>query len=376
MYLNSSNINDTTPILHSYANHLIFNIICVAVYILIILAALIGNTLVCLAFSINPMLRKSPTNFFIMSLAVSDILTVTLCVPFDVEQTLLNWQWNHGSMICSLWTTIYLFVVPSSILSLLAVSVDRYKCLVDPLNRFRQTRFMTRKRACVVITALWVYSFVFALVPEMGWKMFPSNIIQNSCSFNLTIEYSVLSSFLNFVLPVIGMCILYTRIYYTVKQMRQSNDSRVGISIISDNRRKGKHRKRLNQNIKITKNILIVVCTFFLCWMPYTLYTIISNLCQPCYYSMPQELPTIFLILGYSNSALNPYLYAFRNKQFKETFTKTLRTLHLLSDSKLSSRRRSFAHTNPSLLSESSCHTRTLHQTPERFTQSHPTSSV
>lgn len=375
MNSNSSNINDTLPILQPYANQLIFNVICVAAYLLIILAALIGNTLVCLAFFINPLLRKSPTNFFIVSLAVSDILTVTLCVPFDVEQTLLNWRWDHGSIICSLWTTIYLFVVPSSILSLLAVSVDRYKCLVDPLNRFRQTRFMTRKRACVVIAALWIYSFVFALVPEMGWKMYPSNIIQNSCYFNLTIEYSVLSSFLNFVLPVVGMCILYTRIYYTVRQMSQSSD-RVGMSFISDDRRKGKHRKRLNQNIKITKNILIVVCTFFMCWMPYTLLTIISNLCQACYFSMPQELPTIFLILGYSNSALNPYLYAFRNKKFKETFTKTLRALHLFRDSKLSSRRRSYAHTNPSLLSEGSCNARTLHHTPERFTQSYPTSSV
>lgn len=368
--------NATVLFSQPHASELIFNIICVAAYIIIILAAVIGNTLVCLAFCLNPVLRKSPTNYFIMSLSISDILTVSLCVPFDVEQTLLDWRWNHSSVICSLWTTMYLFVVPSSILSLLAVSVDRYKCLVDPLNRFRQTRFMTRKRACMVIATLWVYSLGFALVPEMGWKMFPENVSHGNCYFNTTVEYSVLSSLLNFVLPVIVMCVLYMRIYRTVRQMRQSHE-KAGISLVSEERRKGKgkQRKRLNKNIKITKNILIVVCTFFICWMPYTALTIIGVLCKSCYFSMPTELPTIFLILGYSNSALNPYLYAFRNNKFKETFTKTMRSLHLLHDSKFSSRK-SYLHTNPSLLSDNSCHARNIHAPPERFTQSHPTSSV
>lgn len=327
---------------------MIFNVICVMLYIVIIIAGIIGNMLVCIAFCLNPVIRISPTNYFIISLAVSDILTVTLCIPFDVEQILLSGRWNHGSFVCSLWTTIYLFVVPSSILSLLAVSVDRYKSLVDPLNRFRQTRFMTRKRACVVIGTLWLYSFLFALIPEMGWKMYPQNVMNGMCYFNMTVEYSVLSSFLNFVLPVIGVCVLYLRIYQAVKKMRKSRQ-RSGMSFVSDERKRGKERKRLQKNIKTTKNILIVVCAFFVCWMPYTALTIIANLCMSCYYTAPQELYTVFLILGYSNSALNPYLYAFRNKKFKETFRNALRTLRVLRDRKFSSRR----STNPSVISES-----------------------
>ncbi|KXJ18681.1 Fibrinogen C domain-containing protein 1 [Exaiptasia diaphana] len=137
--MNVSASNGTSLIIPPYETKLIFSVICVVLYIVIIVAGVIGNTLVLLAFCLSPALRISPTNYFIMSLAISDILTVTLSIPFDAEQTLLGWRWNHGSFVCSLWTTIYLFVVPSSILSLLAVSVDRYKSLVDPLNRFRQT---------------------------------------------------------------------------------------------------------------------------------------------------------------------------------------------------------------------------------------------
>ena len=361
--MNSTAHNATVLFEPPGQSQLIFNILCVVAYIGIILAAVIGNTLVCMAFCLSPALRKSPTNYFIMSLAVSDILTVTLSVPFDVEQTLLNWRWKHGSFACSLWTTMYLFVVPSSILSLLAVSVDRYKSLIDPLNRFRQARFMTRKRACVVIAALWVYSLVFALMPEMGWKLYSHNVMQGYCFFNTTLEYSVLSSVLNFVLPVIVMCILYLRIYQIAKQMRQAH-KRSGMSFVSDERKKGKQRKRLHKNIKTTKNILIVVCAFFVCWMPYTMFSLVSNVCKTCFEAAPQELFTIFLILGYSNSALNPYLYAFRNKRFKETFAKTSRTLSTLRDQRLSSlsSRRSYAHTTPTLISESPCNTRNVTQ--------------
>lgn len=348
---NLSIANNTAYVIPNYEEDIIFNIVYVICFIAIIITAVIGNSLVCFAFFINASIRQSPTNYFIMSLAVSDILTVTLCIPFDVEQTLLSWKWNHGSFLCSLWTTIYLFVVPSSILSLLAVSVDRYKSLVDPLNRFRQSRFMTRKRACVVIAALWLYSLMFALLPEIGWNLYPENIINGSCYFNMRVEYSVLSSFLNFILPVIIMCGLYLRIYKIIRKMRRDR-LKSAMSFVSDERKKGKERKRLQKNIKTTKNILIVVCTFFVCWIPYTLLTIISSLCITCYYSTPQQLFTIFLILGYSNSALNPYLYAFRNKKFKETFKSTLRSLNVLRDRKFSSRR-SYANTNPSLISDS-----------------------
>jgi hypothetical protein len=184
MHLNSTD-NTTDRLAFDYSqSHVIFKIVCVVAYIGIILAAAVGNTLVCIALFMSQALRKSPTNYFILSLAVSDLLTVSLCVPFDAEQTLTNWKWRHGHFLCKLWTTVYLFAVPSSVLSLLAVSVDRYKALSDPLNRFRQERFMTRKRACVVIAALWLYSLVFALVPEMGWKMYPQNVIVGVCFFN------------------------------------------------------------------------------------------------------------------------------------------------------------------------------------------------
>ncbi|EDO47155.1 predicted protein, partial [Nematostella vectensis] len=290
----------------------------------IIIAAGVGNVLVCVAFSMSPILRKSPTNYFILSLAVSDLITATLCVPFDVDQTITNWRWNHGSFACSVWTTVYLIAVPSSILSLLAVSVDRYKALRDPLNRFRQTRFMTRKKACIIIGLLWTYSLLFAILPEIGWRLYENNVIDNVCYFNTPREYSILNSFLNFVLPVLVMCVLYLQIYFIARTVKSTPRlvSDNSFSDSSDECERRRVQRCIRKRIKTTKNILLVVCTFFFCWMPFTSFSLVSMFCTKCYYNAPEELSTIFLILGYSNSAMNPYLYAFRNQKYKETFSK------------------------------------------------------
>ena len=299
-----------------------FKYFSVSIYALIIVAAFIGNLLVCAAFFWNPILRRSPTNHFIFSLAISDLLTACITVPFDLEQVLTNQFWPHGEALCVLWTTSYLINVPSSIWNLLAVSVDRYKGLQDPLNRFRQTPFMTRKRAGLVILTLWIYSALFALIPVMGWKLIPLSVENNVCQFNITPAYSLLSSFINFVLPTLFMCVLYWRIYKIASSVTRNNALNQADSLPMTSEYA---EKMLKKRIKTTKNIVVVVCAFLLCWMPHTVVSIVSaflfNSCPECLSAIPSELFTLLLMLGYASSAMNPYLYALRNKQFKNTLS-------------------------------------------------------
>ena len=290
-----------------------------AIYGTIISVAFVGNLLACLAFIVSPLVRRPPTNHFILSLAVGDLLTVCFAVPFDLEQTIKN-IWSHGEVLCLVWTTSYLLTVPSSIWSLLALSIDRYKSLKDPLNRFRQTPFMTRKRAGLVILFLWVYSGIFALLPVMGWKRIPRSVHDNFCDFNITIEYSLLSSIINFVLPTTFMCVLYWSIYKIARGVaRDATLLQLGNSSSS----RGREAKKIKKRIKTTKKILVVAWTFFFCWMPHTLvsiaYAFLLKWCgEKCLRAIPSEIYTILLMLGYSSSALNPYLYALRNKQFRK----------------------------------------------------------
>ena len=295
-------------------------------YILIVAVAALGNLMVCFAIIANKSLRSSPTNLFILSLAFSDLFTATLAVPFDIEGLFLNLTWKHGEIMCQVWVTVYLITVPSSILTLLAVSVDRYKSLKDPLNRFRRFRFMTRKRALIIISVIWLYSLVFALIPVMGWRAFDEFVYEGMCYFPFHDIYSTLSSCLNFIIPLLVTCGIYVKIYLIARSQSSTFDKEISRQMrtteaCSRQTRSTEEKKIYLRNIRAAKTISIFVAVFFFCWVPHSSINIVSNLCQSCQAKIPNEVRVIFLMFGYLNSALNPFLFAFRDSRFKKTFS-------------------------------------------------------
>lgn len=336
-----------------------FLLVTASVLIIIIIVTIIGNLLVCVAILVNSQLRSSPTMLFIFSLAVSDLLTASLSMPFDVDQQLGNFKWTHSEGLCEAWTTAYLVTVPSSIWNLLVVSADRYKSLKDPLSRYRQSPFMTRKRAALVIVFVWVYSLVFALIPVMGWKFRPLSVENNTCYFNITTDYSILSSFLNFIFPLLVMCFLYFKIFMIARNINSGKfaEQNGGTSELLSadgnvenaaklSKRARRCQKRFKRNMKAAKNILIIVCAFFFCWMPHTILSLVSIfLGKELWGKIPPELSSVLLLLGYLNSALNPPLYTFHNKRFKETYVKFLGRKR--SKPKQSSNNTAMSHVEP-----------------------------
>ena len=224
--------------------------------------------------------------------------------------------------MCKAWITVYLVTVPTSILTLLAVSIDRYKSLSDPLNRFRRCRFMTRKRALIVIFIIWLYSLLFALLPIMGWRTHEKFVYNSVCYFPFTLIYMTLSSSLNFILPLLITCAIYIKIYLIARRPLanfEGDDSR--------KLRSTEQKKVYSKNVQATKTISIFVGAFFCCWVPYSSISMVATLCERCAYHIPYEVRIVLLMFGYLNSALNPFLFALRNSRFKATYHMVLRSV-------------------------------------------------
>ena len=180
-------------------------------YIVITLVAIVGNFSVCYAIVKDRKLRDNPTNLLLLSLAISDLLTVTLVVPFDIESLLLHGLWKHGEAFCISWLTVYLITVSSSILTLLAISVDRYNTLRDPLARFRRSHFMTKKRAVTISLLIWIYCILWSLLPTIGWRDGTIEpILKGACAIPYSKVYHMLQFSLKFYTPIAGhMFVLY-----------------------------------------------------------------------------------------------------------------------------------------------------------------------
>lgn len=196
--------------------------VCLAI---IITVSIIGNSMVCIAFKVNEHLR-TVSNSFILSLAVSDLITTIFVMPWDLDIMLKKDTWSYGEPFCKFYTTVYLLSAPASTLNLLAVSIDRYRVIRDPFAYKRQT---TPFRAAMVIIFIWLYSTIMAFLPWMGWKdttPWPSKtppnctVIRNTsnvCEFDIAWDYSIMMSVLNFVIPPLIMTVIYFKIFQIAK---------------------------------------------------------------------------------------------------------------------------------------------------------------
>ena len=99
---------------------------------IIILITLSGNVLVLLAVLVNKTLRTI-TNYFVVSLACADLLLGLLVLPFSAMLQLEK-RWIFGAMFCDIWAATDVLCCTASILSLCAISIDRYIGVTRPLK--------------------------------------------------------------------------------------------------------------------------------------------------------------------------------------------------------------------------------------------------
>ena len=318
----------------------------------ITMTALVGNFIVVYAFIFYKRLRTSVTNYFIISLAVSDIMTSGLVTSFKLDSDIREGEWKHGEFMCNLYTTMYLLAVPSSVINLLAVTVDRYLVLRMPL---RYNSLMPPRRAVLIIACLWIYAIIWACLPVMGWKEDLPTIYNGSCYFLSTREYNITVNIVNFLVPMIFMAVFWSRIYAivlhhikrTIKtdQFLNTNDSSnisnihctdqdAPPNLLTLASKENKQKKKMRRRFRGSRYIGFIVMLFYFCWLPYVTLSLIGNMCTEQVY-IPPLLVEVFLTLGFLNSALNPFLYPFHDKHFKGAFRdmwKRVRTKSLLKN--------------------------------------------
>nr|XP_036871707.1 neuromedin-U receptor 2 isoform X2 [Manis javanica] len=195
-------------------SHLFFPV--TVVYALIFAVGVIGNLLVCLVI-LRHQTMKTPTNYYLFSLAISDLLVLLLGMPLEVYEMWRNYPFLFGSVGCYFKTALFETVCFASILSVTTVSVERYVAILHP---FRAKLESTRRRALRILSIVWGFSVLFSLpntsIHGIKFHYFPNGslvpgsatcaVIKPMWIYNFIIQ---VTSFLFYILPMTVISVLY-----------------------------------------------------------------------------------------------------------------------------------------------------------------------
>ncbi|NXE74216.1 AA3R protein, partial [Cochlearius cochlearius] len=278
--------------------------------------AVAGNALVIWAVKLNPALQKT-TFSYIISLALTDIAMGMLITPLAVMVSLgITTHFYSCLFMCCLM----MIFCHASILSLLAITVDRYLRVKLP-TRYRAA--IMKKRICVILGLCWLVSVLVGLVPMMGWHqpMGGSSYIECHYLAVMRMDYVVYLSFFAWILlPLLIMCVLYTEIFYIMRlKLRLGSASPPGGGTVC------------GKEYKMAKYLALILFLFAVSWLPLGILNCVSYFCPSC--TIPQPLMYLGILLSHANSAMNPIVYAFKIQKFKETYIFILRTYILLQKS-------------------------------------------
>lgn len=126
--------------------------IMIVMYSSVWLLAIGGNTIVCYIVLAYQRMRTI-TNYFIVNLALGDILMAILCIPFDFVASQLLAYWPFGAVLCPVMSYAQAVSVFVSSYTLVSISVDRYIAIIYPLRPR-----MTPCQAKVAIAVIWIIS--------------------------------------------------------------------------------------------------------------------------------------------------------------------------------------------------------------------------
>ncbi|NP_001165737.1 ecdysis triggering hormone receptor isoform B [Bombyx mori] len=301
---------------------------CIAIMCL----GVIGNVMVPIVILKTKDMRNS-TNIFLVNLSIADLMVLLVCTPTVlVEVNSKPETWVLGKELCLAVPFVELTVTHASVLTILAISFERYYAICEPL---RAGYVCTKTRATLICGLVWFFAALFTS-PILAVATFTYEQDEDGTEVPVCLTqadtfwsalFFILTIAIFFIVPLGVLLVLYSVIAKNLMEnpviIAQSSKNTSGTGNV----------------IRYRKQVILmlgtVVLSFFICLLPFKALTLWIIVFPPeTIMSLGIDGYYILLyfcrVMLYLNSAINPILYNLMSSKFRDGFVKLLKINKLM----------------------------------------------
>ena len=287
-----------------YFLFVLFKIVVPITYGLISLIGFIGNLLVIYVILSKHKMR-TVTNILLLNLALADLSFVLIVPPFTAYYWAVN-VWRLGTVLCKAMQYLLNVTAYVTVYTLVLISIIRYLTIVYSAQTMR---FRTKQNMVIMNILIWVVMLAvnipiilsYVVKDEQGEPQCtaqgPKEMYANFFAWAYLLPLTIIAIF--------SICIL--------RHIRKAKPTMLNKKTKSDDRKK-----------QAARVIILVVVIFGISWLPIHIHLLVYY-----FYQVPQSnfytaVSVFWNALAYTNSCVNPIIYNYASKDFRDSFREVI----------------------------------------------------
>ncbi|XP_038051182.1 G-protein coupled receptor 183-like [Patiria miniata] len=290
----------------------------IAIYCIIGCFGLVGNLFACIVFKTIKS-KRNQVSLLIFTQAVADLVSSFVLIIFGITRVYrhrLPTTGSTGEWLCRFWWTRFLifYFFAISTYNLTLISLERYIAVVHPLTYAKR---FTRRNTKIFVVVIWL------LCPIMQWgqPLWGYTVVNGTCVTVASWDqvgqpfFGVLLFLWELITPICVMGVCFFSIVRTLRRKELACRTPTMVKVKPE--RAGSVFKPAKKKVRrdITMTLLILFILFVICWTPNQTTFVQFNLGGPLDFNGGWYHFTV--ILGFMNCCINPFVYAFRLRQFR-----------------------------------------------------------
>ena len=265
------------------------NIVWSTIFAIVAVVIVAGNSLAIAAFTSRRLVRRR-THFFLISLAVADMMVGAVAAPLYIY---LSIQTDHRKgAVHHVFEAVDILAGLASVFTLGMISAERLFAIGWPLMH----RVLRKRNYFSFIGFAWLSALLISMINLLyRYKVVP---------YFATIDIVLTALLTSFLITCTSYIALWVKVHF-----RDHNGA-------------GRQHDK-----KLAKTLSLVTGVFILTWLPFQSLLFAVHFCVTCPIP-PQNVVNFIKLLQYCNSFMNPIIYSLRMPEFRKAVSEIFNCRH------------------------------------------------